>query len=186
VIGKLRHRDNQAMGAQAVWGAGQRTINEKRYTPSLLSIMVLIGGCGGGGSASPVVTDTDPPPVVTAPTITTQAVFTNISFNQPVALMQAPRYSFLTLEVVHRPFRLFRGSLALILARHSTAGGNYGWNVREGAHCFNPSSGCTNTFIEPEVLSETGLQIVSFGQDADGEIHVLNFIGTIHQVVDAP
>jgi len=120
-----------------------------------------------------------------------------------------------------------------------TAGGNYGWNVREGAHCFNPSSGCANTFIEPiseydhglgrsitgghvyrgtaiselagwylfgdftsgrlfgipedspmgiepEVLSETGLQIVSFGRDTDGEIYVLNFVGTIHQVVDAP
>jgi len=45
--------------------------------------------------------------------------------------------------------------------------------------------------IEPEILSQTGLQktglqIVSFGQDADGEIYVLNFIGTIHQVVDAP
>ena len=120
-----------------------------------------------------------------------------------------------------------------------TAGGNYGWNVREGAHCFNPGSGCANTFIEPvseydhglggsitgglvyrgtaiselvgwylfgdftsgrlfgilensaagtepEVLNETGLQIVSFGQDADGEIYVLNFVGTIHQIVDAP
>jgi glucose/arabinose dehydrogenase len=120
-----------------------------------------------------------------------------------------------------------------------TAGGNYGWNVREGAHCFNPSSGCANTFIEPvseydhglggsvtgglvyrgtaipelagwylfgdftsgrlfgiredsavgiepEVLNETGLQIVSFGQDANGEIYVLNFIGNIHQIVDAP
>jgi glucose/arabinose dehydrogenase len=120
-----------------------------------------------------------------------------------------------------------------------TAGGNYGWNIREGAHCFNSSSGCANTFvepiseydhglggsitgghvyrgiaisefagwylfgdftsgrlfgipedspmgIEPEVLSETGLQIVSFGQDTDGEIYVLNFVGTIHQVVDAP
>jgi len=119
------------------------------------------------------------------------------------------------------------------------AGGNYGWNVREGAHCFNPSGGCANTFIEPiseydhwlggsitgglvyrgtaisglggwylfgdftsgrlfgiredsavgiepEVLGETGLQIVSFGQDADGEVYVLNFIGTIHQIVDAP
>jgi hypothetical protein len=40
--------------------------------------------------------------------------------------------------------------------------------------------------IEPEILSQTGLQIVSFGQDADGEIYVLNFVGTIHQIVDAP
>jgi len=120
-----------------------------------------------------------------------------------------------------------------------TAGGNYGWNVREGAHCFNPATGCANTFIEPvseydhglgrsitgglvyrgttiselagwylfgdftsgrlfgipedsvagivpEIFAETGLQIVSFGQDTDGEIYVLSFVGTIHQVVDAP
>jgi len=120
-----------------------------------------------------------------------------------------------------------------------TVGGNYGWNVREGAHCFNPGSGCADAFIEPvseydhglggsvtgglvyrgtaiseladwylfgdftsgrlfgiredsavgvepEILSETGLQIVSFGQDADGEIFVLNFVGTIHQIIDAP
>jgi glucose/arabinose dehydrogenase len=120
-----------------------------------------------------------------------------------------------------------------------TAGGNYGWNVREGAHCFNPGTGCANTFIEPvseydhgfggsitgglvyrgttiselagwylfgdftsgrlfgipedsaagivpEIFAETGLQIVSFGQGTDGEIYVLNFVGTIHQVVDAP
>jgi len=29
------------------------------------------------------------------------------------------------------------------------AGGNYGWNVREGAHCFIPSAGCADTFVEP-------------------------------------
>lgn len=120
-----------------------------------------------------------------------------------------------------------------------TAGGNYGWNVREGAHCFNPGTGCADTFIEPvseydhglggsitgglvyrgttiselaswylfgdftsgrlfgipensaagivpEIFSETGLQIVSFGQGTDGEIYILNFVGTIHQIVDAP
>ncbi len=27
--------------------------------------------------------------------------------------------------------------------------GNYGWNDREGAHCFDPPSGCADTFIEP-------------------------------------
>jgi glucose/arabinose dehydrogenase len=118
-------------------------------------------------------------------------------------------------------------------------GGNYGWNVREGAHCFSPASGCADSFVEPiseydhslgrsvtggfvyrgtalpdlvgwyvfgdfgsgrlfgipedsaavtapEVFEETGLQIVSFGQGADGELYVLHFGGTIHQIVDAP
>jgi glucose/arabinose dehydrogenase len=120
-----------------------------------------------------------------------------------------------------------------------TAGSNYGWNVREGAHCFSPATGCATTFVEPiteydhtlgrsitggfvyrgsvisdlaawylfgdftsgrifgvrensstgqaaEVLDESGLQIVSFGQGVDGELYVLHFGGTIHQIVDAP
>jgi glucose/arabinose dehydrogenase len=28
-------------------------------------------------------------------------------------------------------------------------GENYGWNDREGAHCFDPASGCADTFREP-------------------------------------
>ena len=28
-------------------------------------------------------------------------------------------------------------------------GENYGWNVREGAHCFNPSTGCSTDFRDP-------------------------------------
>jgi len=29
------------------------------------------------------------------------------------------------------------------------AGENYGWNDREGAHCYDPASGCADTFREP-------------------------------------
>jgi len=28
-------------------------------------------------------------------------------------------------------------------------GGNYGWNTREGKHCFSPASGCDDIFVEP-------------------------------------
>lgn len=28
-------------------------------------------------------------------------------------------------------------------------GSNYGWNDREGAHCFDPPSGCATNFVEP-------------------------------------
>ncbi len=38
----------------------------------------------------------------------------------------------------------------------------------------------------PEIFGETGLQIVSFGQDANGELYVLHFGGTIHQIAGAP
>ena len=30
-----------------------------------------------------------------------------------------------------------------------TAGGDYGWDDREGAHCYEPSAGCINDSIEP-------------------------------------
>jgi glucose/arabinose dehydrogenase len=27
--------------------------------------------------------------------------------------------------------------------------GNYGWDEREGAHCFEPASGCSSNFVDP-------------------------------------
>ncbi|MCJ7591017.1 MAG: hypothetical protein MUO51_06655, partial [Woeseiaceae bacterium] len=55
---------------------------------ALLALYVtLLSGCGGGGSSGMV---TGPPPPASTPTITTQRVFGNLSFIQPVALLQAP------------------------------------------------------------------------------------------------
>ncbi|MBI4197827.1 MAG: PQQ-dependent sugar dehydrogenase [Chloroflexi bacterium] len=106
-------------------------------------------------------------------------------------------------------------------------GGNYGWNVMEGGHCFSPGRGCSTQGLEPPVaeyshaqgcsvtggyvyrgkgipalvgayvyadycsgtlwglryengrvvehavLAETGLEIASFAQDAEGELYAL-------------
>lgn len=30
-------------------------------------------------------------------------------------------------------------------------GGNYGWNIMEGAHCFNPPTGCDRSGLEPPI-----------------------------------
>jgi glucose/arabinose dehydrogenase len=50
-------------------------------------------------------------------------------------------------------------------------GGNYGWNIREGRHCYRPSSGCrTNELIDPvyEYSHEEG-QSVTGGYVYTGE-----------------
>jgi glucose/arabinose dehydrogenase len=117
-----------------------------------------------------------------------------------------------------------------------TKGGNFGWNVMEGNHCFNPSSGCdmsgkvlpiaeyshsegiaiiggyvykgsaitslanayifadlngkiwslteapANTWTRTLLLS-TGRAITSFGQDAAGEVYVVDLNGSVLKLV---
>ena len=119
-------------------------------------------------------------------------------------------------------------------------GGNYGWRIREGEHCYNPSSGCQTAGLidpvaeqaqpgfqsitggfryrgtavdslrgkyvygdfvtrplhalkendsggwEPEVLiADTGHNIASFAEDANGELYILSFGGGIYQLVQS-
>lgn len=120
-------------------------------------------------------------------------------------------------------------------------GQNYGWNYREGAHCFDPAPGCATNFtdpiteydhnsgdrsvtggyvyrgtaiadlvgwyvfgdfvsgrifaipadsqpgVDPDVLLDTSLSIVSFAVDNNDELYVLDYgLGTIHKVQTAP
>jgi len=120
-------------------------------------------------------------------------------------------------------------------------GGNYGWNVMEGTHCYQPASGCARGGLElpvseyshaqgrsitggfvyrggaipalrgrylfadyasgtiwsipaeapgfhaPEPLLESGLFISSFGEDAAGELYVLDHGGgRVFRLVPAP
>ena len=39
------------------------------------------------------------------------------------------------------------------------SGGNYGWNEREGAHCFEPATGCDTTLDEPVTEYDRSLGI---------------------------
>ena len=116
---------------------------------------------------------------------------------------------------------------------------NFGWDDREGAHCFEPASGCLTNSIDPvteygrslgasitggyvyrgtsvpdldglyvfgdfisgrifsvpadsqptvapDELLDTSLSISTFAQDTNGELYVIDYGGTIHQIVDAP
>ncbi len=44
-------------------------------------------------------------------------------------------------------------------------GGNYGWNVMEGNHCFSPSTGCDQTGLEPPIteLDRTNARSITGG-----------------------
>jgi glucose/arabinose dehydrogenase len=117
-----------------------------------------------------------------------------------------------------------------------TKGGNFGWRVMEGTHCFNPASGCdmsnkilpiaeyshsegicviggfvykgsaipslanayifgdltgkiwsltegpANTWTRAELFS-TGRTFTSFGQDAAGEVYVVDYNGSVLKIV---
>lgn len=118
--------------------------------------------------------------------------------------------------------------------------GNYGWNIREGMHCYNdPQEQCDTTGLidpvaeynhanggssitggyvyrgstltslqgsyiygeftsgniwylpntgspspTPVLLENTSLNISSFGQSNDGEVYVVNYGGSLHQIVE--
>ena len=120
------------------------------------------------------------------------------------------------------------------------SGGNYGWNIEEGNHCFSPPSGCDDTgLIDPIVeydhsqgrsitggyvyrgsaipqiqgfylfadwvngriwgfdvnqlppvvtlFLDTDLQIVSFAEDSNGELYVLDYSGGgIYRIIPTP
>jgi glucose/arabinose dehydrogenase len=123
----------------------------------------------------------------------------------------------------------------------SSGGENYGWDVMEGSHCFEPSEGCDTTGLIPpvaeydhsfgcsvtggyvyrgdhypelrgtyfygdfcsgnlwglrrgsdgawqnELLLQSGLSISSFGEDAAGELYVLDYRdGTVYRLVSQP
>ncbi len=115
-------------------------------------------------------------------------------------------------------------------------GGNYGWDVMEGTHCYNPFVGCSmeglilplldydrsdgnsvtggyvyrgtalpelvgtylyGDFISGKIWSldatsgtvgntellDTDMLISSFGEDAEGELYVLDYLGSVYQIV---
>lgn len=116
-------------------------------------------------------------------------------------------------------------------------GENYGWNTREGAHCFSPSSGCSTAGLTdpiteydhgqgvsitggyvyrgssipalqgqyifgdfdsgriwsvpanspigtaPTEIADTSFSISAFAEGVDGELYVVDYGGTIHQIV---
>jgi len=116
-------------------------------------------------------------------------------------------------------------------------GGNFGWNTMEGAHCFNPASGCNMTGLTLPIteydhsegvtviggyvyqgtaiadlvgayvfadfsngkiwkltensgtwtrtlLLTSGKSISSFGQDATGELYVVDYSGSVLKIVE--
>ncbi len=117
-----------------------------------------------------------------------------------------------------------------------TSGNNYGWNIREGANCFNANACVTAGLIDPiheygrtegtsvtggyvyrgtnipslngfyvfadfttgriwaidssaqnlvesDLLIDSSLNIASFGQSNAGELYVVHFGGTLHQII---
>ena len=44
----------------------------------------------------------------------------------------------------------------------------------------------TPSFVAPAELLDTSISIATFAQDINGEIYVMSYGGTIHQIVDVP
>ena len=59
------------------------------FSLALVALSAACGG-GGGGNSTPPPVNTTPPPPPDAPALAVERAFSNISFNQPVALKQAP------------------------------------------------------------------------------------------------
>jgi glucose/arabinose dehydrogenase len=118
-----------------------------------------------------------------------------------------------------------------------SVGQNYGWNTREGAHCYSPSSGCSTAGLTdpiteydhslgvsitggyvyrgaaipglqgqyvfgdfgsgriwsvpadspigttPTQLADTSHSIAAFAEGVDGELYVVDYGGSIHQII---
>jgi uncharacterized repeat protein (TIGR03806 family) len=50
----------------------------------------------------------------------------------------------------------------------TSPGGNYGWRIREGAHCFNPSNGCATTANGAPLIDPVAEYDHSVGQSITG------------------
>lgn len=60
------------------------------FRATTLIALLALAGCGGGSQSFEPPPDTDPPPSSDAPPIAVQQAFTQLSFSQPLAMLQAP------------------------------------------------------------------------------------------------
>ena len=63
---------------------------------------------------------------------------------------------------------------------------NSWFTLRADKMLINRGLNYTLAEVTPVDLGTTGLSIASFGEDADGELYVVHYGGTIHQITAAP